>query len=305
MATASDPKADSRVVKCPGCKTPSEDYHRGIPSKFCGRFEKSSPKKEMETSPQSETVFSALAAELETLELEEEDEFLAGWEDQPHLRPTDTIWQRAGACEGGCVQSSHKPSSTEMFLKPVKTAKSEKPLLIIDFVKQIVPQEEEETLGNQGSGKIVVTNGPKKPRLESISIPRWVVANTRSFYILLSEGKLSTQSAIQHYLAYTVKIMELIAGCYWKSILMYENEFRKLQAIYKFSWSFDSTHLHTVLLQPIYKPNPPTATTKPSASNTNQRNAFASFTPDGRVICRNFNGPRGCTLPNCNFAPCL
>ena len=184
----------------------------------------------------------------------------------------------------------------------MKTAKGEKPWLMIDYVNNVVPQEEEETLGNQGSAKIVVTYGPKKPKLESTSIPQWVVANTRIFYTLLSEGKLSTQSAIQDYLAYTVKIMELIARYDWKSILMYDNEFRKLQAIYKFSWSFDSTHLHTVLLQPIYEPNPPTATTKPSASNTYQRNAFASFTPDGRVICRNFNGPRGCTLPNCNFA---
>ena len=320
MATASDLKADRRVVKCPGCKTPSEDHLWGIPSKFCEGFKKSSPKKEMETSPTSETVFSALAAELESLELEEEelrrqeeesklrkriadkrklierlrksgsgdaagedntprltikdlpkvyfsnaegrtplDEFLAGWEDQPQFRPTDSIWQRAGACEGGRVQSSHQPSSTEMFLKPMKTAKGEKPLLIIDFVNNIVPQEQEETLGNQGSAKIVVTYGPKKPKLESTSIPQWVVANTRIFYTLLSEGKLSTQSAIQDYLAYTVKIMELIARYDWKSILMYDNEFRKLQAIYKFSWSFDSTHLHTVLLQPIYKPNPPTA----------------------------------------------
>ena len=72
MATASDLKADRRVVKCPGCKTPSEDHLLGIPSKFCGGFKKSSPKKEMETSPTSETVFSALAAELESLELEEE-----------------------------------------------------------------------------------------------------------------------------------------------------------------------------------------------------------------------------------------
>ena len=79
-----------------------------------------------------------------------------------------------------------------------------------------------------------------------------MVANTRIFYTLLSEGKLSAQSAIQDYLAYTVKIMELIARYDWKSILMYDNEFRKLQAIYKFSWSFDSTHLHTVLLQPIF-----------------------------------------------------
>ena len=166
MATASDLKADRRVVKCPGCKTPSEDHHWGILSKFCEGFEKSaSPKKKMETSPTSETVFSALAAELESLELEEEelrrqeeesklrkriedkqklierlrksgsgdaagedntprlttkdlpkvdfsdaagrtplDEFLAGWEDQPQFRPTDWIWQRAGACEGGRVQ---------------------------------------------------------------------------------------------------------------------------------------------------------------------------------------------------------
>ena len=89
------------------------------------------------------------------------------------------------------------------------------------------------------------------------------------FYTSLSEGKLSTQSAIQDSLPYTVKIIELIARYDWKSILMYDNELRKLQALYKFSWSFDSTHLHTVLLQPIYKPNPPTATTKPSASNTN------------------------------------
>ena len=155
-------------------------------------------------------------------------------------------------------------------------------------------------MGNQGTGKVLLTYGPKKLKLESISIPKWVVANTRNFYTLLSEDKLSTQSAIQDYLAYTVKKMELIARFYRKSIFMYNNEFKKLQAIYKFSWSLDSTHLHTVLLQPIYKPNPPTVTTKQSASTTNQRKAFASFTPDGRVICRNFHGLKGCTLLNCN-----
>ena len=84
MAAASDLKADRRVVKCPGCKTPSEDHHWGIPSKFCGRFEKSSPKKEMETSPTSETVFSALAAELESSELEEEE--LRRQEEESKLR---------------------------------------------------------------------------------------------------------------------------------------------------------------------------------------------------------------------------
>ena len=161
------------------------------------------------------------------------DEFLAGWEDQPQLRPTDTIWQHAGACEGRRLQSSHQLAITEMFLKPMKTVKGEKLLLIIDFVNNIVPQEEE-TLGKQGSGKIVVTYGPKKPKLASVSVPKWVVANTCNFYTLLSGDKLSTQSAIQDYLAYMVKTMELIARCDWKSILMYDNEFKKLQAIYNF-----------------------------------------------------------------------
>ena len=65
MATASDLKADRRDVKCPGCKTPIEDHHWGIPSKFCEGFEKSLPKKEVETSPPSETAFSALAADVD------------------------------------------------------------------------------------------------------------------------------------------------------------------------------------------------------------------------------------------------
>ena len=54
-------------------------------------------------------------------------------------------------------------SNTEMFLKPGRMAKGEKPSLIIDFVNNIVPQDEEETLGTQGNAKIIVTSGPKSP----------------------------------------------------------------------------------------------------------------------------------------------
>lgn len=78
-----------------------------------------------------------------------------------------------------------------------RLAKGEKPILIVGFVNNIVPQEEEETLGSQGNAKIVVSYGPKKPKFESISIPQWVVANTRIFNTLLLEGKLPTPSAIQ------------------------------------------------------------------------------------------------------------
>ena len=230
--------------------------------------------------------------------------------------PLNTTWsthvQQASLVHPGAQSSQAWPqaapqawqgppsNATEMFLKPGKMPKGEKPLLIIDFVNNIVPQDEEETLGNQGHAKIVVTYGPKKPKLENINMQQWVVANTRIFYTLLSEGKLISHVDIQNYLAYTVKIMELSSKYEWRSILMYDNEFRKLQAVYNFQWSFDSPHLHTVMLQPIFKANAFTNSTKPPP--TNPRSAFATFTSEGKVICRNFNGQRGCMLHNCNFA---
>ena len=72
--------------------------------------------------------------------------------------------------------ASHQPSTAGMFLEPIRSAKGEKPILIVGFENNIVPQEEEETLGSQGNAKIVVSYGPKKRKFESISIRQWVVA---------------------------------------------------------------------------------------------------------------------------------
>ena len=73
-----------------------------------------------------------------------------------------------------------------------------------------------------------------------------------------------------------------------------------MKAIYALLWGFDSTHLHAVMLQPEFNAN---VSPKPVfSSNPTSRAMFANFTLDGRIICRNFNGQKGCTLPNCNFA---
>ena len=58
-------------------------------------------------------------------------------------------------------------SASEMFFKPRKIEKGEKPLLIADFVTNIIPQDEEETLSNQGQAKIVVSYGPKKAQIRN------------------------------------------------------------------------------------------------------------------------------------------
>ena len=141
-----------------------------------------------------------------------------------------------------------------MFLRPAQLQTGEKALRIVDFVDNIVPKDEERTLADGGNTKLVVSYGPKKPRLEQITMSQWVVSNTRILYNLLASKKINSQADVQNYLAYTIKIMELSNQYQCTSILKYDDEFRLLQAAYNYPWSFDSNHLHTVILEPIYKP---------------------------------------------------
>ena len=178
--------------------------------------------------------------------------------------------------------------TSEMFLRPAKLTGEIQIHLIPDFVDALIPQMNEETIGSQGSARLTLNYGPKKPKLENLTIQQWVVGNTRIFYTLLEERKLSTMTEIQDYLAYSVKIMELSNRYEWKSVLLYDNEFRRMQAIYNYPWSLDSNHLHTVLLTPLRKANSRTNTY--SNSNTD------------KIICRNYNNPKGCTFKDCKYA---
>ena len=181
---------------------------------------------------------------------------------------------------------------SSMFLKPAQLAKGERVLRIVDFVDKIVTNTEDRTISDLGNTKLVISSGPKKPKLESLSIAQWVVGNTRIFHSLLSSGKLPFAQDVQHYLAYTVKIMELSSKFSWPSLLQYDDKFRHIQAVYNYPWSFDSHHLHTVILEPK----------RYAGGKSTSGSAPANFSPDGRVICRNFNRVKGCSLADCHFA---
>ena len=119
-----------------------------------------------------------------------------------------------------------------MFLKPAQLAKGERVLRIVDFVDKVVTNTEDRTISDMGNTKIVISSGPTKANLESLSIAQWVVGNTRIFHTLLSSGKLPSAQDVQHYLAYTLKIMELSSKFSWPSVLRYGDEFRHIQAVY-------------------------------------------------------------------------
>ena len=60
---------------------------------------------------------------------------------------------------------------------------------ICDFVPHAV--EEELVIGGQGEQQVVVKSGPKKPKLESLSLSQWSIANMAILYKLSNEGKLA------------------------------------------------------------------------------------------------------------------
>ena len=72
--TEPEEQTGKRVARCAGCKSPLEEHHWGIPSKFCQGYEKCSPKKEgkAEGATYAEIdVCEELAEELNALDLEE------------------------------------------------------------------------------------------------------------------------------------------------------------------------------------------------------------------------------------------
>ena len=179
----------------------------------------------------------------------------------------------------------------------------EKPLLIPDFVSLGIHEsnEDEQEIGNTGRAKIVIRAAKGKPKLENITLSKWVATNSRIMHELLLRGKLSTTTSdIADYFAYTVKFAELLESHTLASAIAYDNEYRKLQCKYGFRWGSDSQHLHTRFLVKRRSSQVPTTTTPNSQKGLPRpsRQPQASYTTP---ICRQFNSLTGCLWPNCRF----
>ena len=188
----------------------------------------------------------------------------------------------------------------DMFLAPAAVSLGEKVLRIVDFVSSLVPKETEQTISDMGGSRLLISYGQQRPRLESVSLSQWVVANTRIFHSLLFSCKLPTSRDVRDYLAYTVKIMELAGKYEWTSVLKFDDEFRQLQATYSFPWSHDSTHLHQITLVPKAKPKQNNSL-QPSSNQSFVGPNTAVYSADNKVICRKFNSS-GCQNNPCHFA---
>lgn len=165
---------------------------------------------------------------------------------------------------------------------------------ICDFVQTSV--EEEVVLGGQGDQQIVVKSGPKKPRIENLTLSQWSVANLAILYKLVGENKLQGP-AMMDYLSYTTKIYQLVQRFSLVSVMLYDREYRKLQASLNFRWGTDVQHLSNIHLQ---------AREKPAAQSSQPKKPFVPFKPaktgqGKQEICRNYNSQKGCSFAECKF----
>jgi len=135
--------------------------------------------------------------------------------------------------------------------KPTAGKKEEKPLLIPDFVDMYLgsTEPEEQEIGSSGGAQVIVRAFKKKtPALETITLSQWMGTSVKILNVLLKRQNMDV-TAIQDYLAYIAKVLELIEEHTWQSVILYDNEYRKLQHRHGFRWGSDSQHLHTRFLK--------------------------------------------------------
>ena len=109
---------------------------------------------------------------------------------------------------------------------------------------------------------MVVKSGPRKPKLGNVTLAQWSVANLAILYKLVGESKLHDGNILD-YLSYTIKVCQLVQRYTLVLVLMYEREYRQLQARNKFRWGTDVPYFHTMHLQPR-----PTHPSQPSARSS-------------------------------------
>ena len=209
--------------------------------------------------------------------------------------------------------TSANPFESEIFIRPTRMtdATRGKPLRITDFVSRLRPNDDEKVLSCDNYCKLTLSLNDTKPKLTSISVEQYNIANLRIFYEFLYSKKLVSMQDVRDYLSFSVKVLELATKYTWESVLLYDDEFRILQHTYGFPWSTDNSHLHEVVLIPRWAAALPRSlghTFSSPKSNSNGSGSILarantlSHLSNGLEICRMFNSRKGCQKSPCKFS---
>lgn len=166
---------------------------------------------------------------------------------------------------------------------------------ILDFIHMIPPLSKKHIISDKNGVQILHRSGPKKPKLQTISIEQWCLANTRIMDMLLTQDERDSTS-LRDYMAYTIKVCQLFTAYDKITVLQYDREYIYLQSQYGFRWGTDAPHIHTVHLK-VKTTTVGVSITRPYYPSS-ARGAVHSD-----QLCRLFNTREGCHYgTTCKFA---
>ncbi|CAC5422626.1 unnamed protein product [Mytilus coruscus] len=142
---------------------------------------------------------------------------------------------------------------------------------IVDFVQSSGGFfDEEKLISKSDCGQLVFKSGPSKPKLETVTMCQWSMANLAILHKLLGEGLLD-QGQVLDYLSYTTRIYQLITSHDMVSVFFYDREYRRLQSMHRFRWGTDIPHIQMVYLKPRAARYSQQTNTQPKGSGASTR----------------------------------
>ena len=168
---------------------------------------------------------------------------------------------------------------------------------VTDFVPGFLVEKERLTLPGS-DGKVIFETGPKRPALHKITLAQWNCANARIQDTVILEGSLNINS-ISDYLAYTQKVNRMQERFEWETVLLFDREYRQLQASVGMRWGVDVRHLSDIHLREKVA-GLSQGQSRRDRQNKGKAKNNAVDPKSGKELCLNFN--RGqCLYNNCKF----
>ncbi|CAG2200147.1 unnamed protein product [Mytilus edulis] len=202
--------------------------------------------------------------------------------------------------------------SKEAEQTPISGIQIKKAKQITDylFLTSLDSIEEEGHIVEIGGGARIQIDRKKTP-LSHVTLEQWGFASLGILTELIRTDELSPLET-KGYLSYTQSIFRLVANHIWHSVLLYDKEYRDLQAKEGFKWGDPQKDLRDFHLVPknnsltmrtlsaMNKSSPSENLKENPGSKQNSRKR-GPFMPDGREICRKFNSGT-CEFQRCRMA---
>ena len=161
---------------------------------------------------------------------------------------------------------------------------------IRDFVT-LFPERSERTSVRLGDVELSLPDS--KPKIDHINQLQYMEASLRIMREMALKDGDSLEKILQ-YAGYLIKIANMGQRFLWKSVMKYDSEYRKAQALSNFAWGADNSFMMQIFL----RDDP----SKTSFTRNDTSNSHSKFDPaSGKPVCNRYNSVQGCRMRNCRY----